>query len=66
MAKSRNKSRKKKSGGQQNKPAVVHRYSAENEDKKDKRKKLKIKGIIALVVAALAAGIGLLINFLIF
>lgn len=66
MAKGRSKSRKKKSGGQQNRPAVVHRYSAEDEERRDKRKKLKIKGAIALVVIALAGGIGLLLHFLVF
>lgn len=64
MAKDRKK--KKGSGSPQNRPAVVHRYSAEDEEKKDKRKKLKIKSIIALVALGIAAGIGLLANFLLF
>jgi hypothetical protein len=67
MSKNRsNKQRKSKPQSPKNRPAAVHRYSAEDEERKDNRKKLKIKGIIALVVAAPVGGIGLLVNFLVF
>lgn len=65
MAQNR-KQKRKKSGSQQNRPAVIHRYTAEDEDKKDKRKKLKIKGAIGAVALLLTLGIGWLLSILIF
>lgn len=57
------KKRKKKSISRpQNQPAVVHRYSAEDEEKKSKRKKLKLKGALLLIAVLLAALITWLIN----
>lgn len=66
MAKARKKSRKKKTSPQQSRPTTIHRYTAEVEEKQDKRKKLKIKGIISVVVLGIGLGIGLLINFFVF
>lgn len=42
-------------------PVKVHRYTAEEENKKDARKKLKIRSIAAAVLAGIAALLSLLI-----
>ncbi|MEX0748825.1 MAG: hypothetical protein WD467_03045 [Candidatus Saccharimonadales bacterium] len=57
------KTRKKrsKSRPQNSQPVTVHRYSAEDEDRKDSRRKLKIRGIAATIAAAIATVIGMLI-----
>ena len=64
MAKDRKKKRKKPSSS--NQPPVVHRYNAEEEMKKDKRKKLKIRTIVTSIVLAIALLIYGLLEWLVF
>jgi hypothetical protein len=64
MAKHRKQIRK--GNKPQNQPTVVHHYTAEVEEKKDKRKKLKIKSLLGGVAALLGIGIGILLWIFLF
>lgn len=63
MAKNRKKRDKKYRGesAAASQAATVHRYSAEAEDRKGRRKKLKIKTIAAAILIGILLLVGLII-----